>query len=71
MALPSTSWWKDNMNTFDELMVAILNILPDATIGKDNDGQIIIYTNLREVPLLTKLTGEETEDTILIPFEAE
>jgi len=31
--------------TFDELMRAILNILPNAQSGDDNDGQIVIYTN--------------------------
>ncbi len=33
------------MYTFDDLMRAVLAILPDATFGEDNEGQIIIYTN--------------------------
>lgn len=47
--------------TFDELKQAVLEILPDATLGwDDNDGQIVIYTNLTEgngdelVPLTEK-----------------
>lgn len=31
------------------VLAAILSILPDAEIGQDNDGQIVIYTGLREV----------------------
>jgi hypothetical protein len=31
--------------TFDDLMRAILNILPNAQLGEDNDGQIVVYTN--------------------------
>jgi len=34
--------------TFDEMMAAVLAILPSAAFGEDNDGQIIIYTNMRE-----------------------
>ena len=32
--------------TFDEVYNAILNILPKATLDEDNDGQLIVYTNL-------------------------
>ena len=32
--------------TFDALINAVLNILPEAVFDTDNDGQIIIYTNL-------------------------
>jgi hypothetical protein len=32
--------------TFDEVYNAILNILPKAALGEDNDGQLIVYTNL-------------------------
>jgi hypothetical protein len=31
---------------FDGLMQAILEILPNATIGEDNDGQLVIYTDV-------------------------
>jgi len=33
--------------SFDELYAKILDILPTATMGDDEDGQIVIYTNLR------------------------
>jgi hypothetical protein len=36
------------MQTLDDLIKAILPILPDAQIGEDNDGQLVIYTNLYE-----------------------
>lgn len=32
--------------TLSELLAAILPILPNATLDQDNDGQILIYTNL-------------------------
>lgn len=32
--------------TFDDLMRKVLEILPRATLGEDNDGQIIVYTDL-------------------------
>lgn len=34
--------------TLTELMQYIGEYLPDATIGEDNDGQLVIYTNLYE-----------------------
>jgi hypothetical protein len=34
--------------TTDELLLAVLAILPNAEIGEDNDGQIVIYTNVQE-----------------------
>ena len=35
-------------DNIDELMRVILAFLPQATIGEDNDGQIIVYTNLTQ-----------------------
>jgi len=32
--------------TYDELYSAILDILPGAELGSDNDGQIVVYTGL-------------------------
>lgn len=32
--------------TFSELVLAITEILPNATFDQDNDGQVIIYTDL-------------------------
>lgn len=34
--------------TFDELLNKLLPILPECTFGEECDGQLIIYTNLRE-----------------------
>jgi len=36
------------MKTFEELMKAVVELLPNATLSEDNDGQIIIFTNLKE-----------------------
>ena len=36
------------MKTFDDLMRAVLAILPSAQLDEDNYGQIIIYTDLTE-----------------------
>jgi hypothetical protein len=33
--------------TFDELYTQVLAVLPEATIGEDNDGQLIVYTAMR------------------------
>lgn len=38
----------DNITTINQLFAEILRVLPNATFDEDNDGQIIIYTNLRE-----------------------
>jgi len=43
--------------TFDELVSKIIEILPTCEFGEDLDGQMVIYTNLRN----TK-DGEELED---------
>lgn len=40
--------------TDDEFMQRMLNAFPEATVGQDNDGQLVIYTNLR-------LTGDRIE----------
>ena len=34
--------------TFDELYEKVLEILPRASFGEDNDGQLIIYTDCCE-----------------------
>lgn len=36
--------------TTHALLTAILSLLPDAVIGEDEDGQLIIYTGLEEGP---------------------
>ena len=35
--------------SIDTLLSTLLVVMPDATIGEDNDGQIIIYTDLYQV----------------------
>jgi hypothetical protein len=35
--------------TYDELVAKILQTCPSASFGEDNDGQIVVYTNLKEV----------------------
>ena len=46
--------------TFNELAHQIAMILPYATFGEDNDGQILIYTDMTE-----------TADGRLVPFQPE
>jgi len=47
--------------TFDELYAKVLEIQPFATMGEDNEGQIVIYTGLREVPDQDELEQFESE----------
>jgi hypothetical protein len=35
------------MPTLEELISVLLPIVPDAELGEDNDGQIVIYTGLK------------------------
>lgn len=35
--------------SMNELMRMVLDILPNASFGEDNDGQIVIYSNLQQV----------------------
>lgn len=39
----------DTLDTLDKFMRMVLAILPEAVFDVDNDGQIIVYTNMREV----------------------
>lgn len=48
------------MKTTDDLLRAILAILPEATIDEDLEGQIVIYTNKKEAD----------ENGTLVDFEA-
>jgi hypothetical protein len=34
--------------TYAELVAAIAAILPNASFGEDNDGQLVIYTDLKQ-----------------------
>lgn len=43
----------------DELMAAVTELLPEATIDQDNDGQLVVYTNL------TLITNTDRKDVLL------
>ena len=34
---------------YEDLVKAIAEVLPEASFGEDNDGQLVIYTNMTEV----------------------
>lgn len=51
--------------TLNELMEKILEILPDAQIGEDFDGELEIYTGLR----LGEKIQEVPTDYALLKFE--
>lgn len=53
-----------NKMTFNEMYSRILEILPDASCGEDNEGQIVIYTNKKEVK-------DEDGNDVLVDFEPE
>ena len=46
-----------------EMVGKLLSIFPNATWGVDNDGQVIIYTDL------SASWSEETQQTVLTPLE--
>lgn len=48
------------MSSFENLMRNVRRFFPDAEVGEDNDGQVVIYTGLRE-----------DSDGQLIPFTDE
>jgi len=35
----------DKLMKYNELLDAVLKVFPNATVGDDNDGQFIVYTN--------------------------
>lgn len=45
--------------TFNELMRAVLAILPEATFYSDIDGEIVISTNMRYAEGSTDVAGDE------------
>ena len=51
---------KAPLGTMDNLMSRLLRYLPNATFGEDNEGQLIIHTDL-----------QLGEDGMVYPFEAE
>jgi hypothetical protein len=46
--------------TVDDAMRALLAVFPNATVGSDNDGQLVVYTDCRV-----------NEDFELVPFAPE
>ena len=50
------------MKTFDDLMRAVLKILPNAQLEEDNYGQIIIYTDLAETSNGSLVSFDPEED---------
>jgi hypothetical protein len=46
--------------TVEEAMRAVLAVFPDAEVGSDNDGQLVVYTGCRV-----------TKDFDLVPFAPE
>ena len=47
--------------TFQELVEAIAKILPNAEVGEDSDGQIVVYTSLSEAPNKEELVEFQEE----------
>ena len=46
--------------TLEEIFDKVLSVLPEATVGEDNEGQLIVYTNLYIVgPDNQYVSGEE------------
>ena len=51
----------------NDLMRMVQKILPDAQFEEDNDGQIVIYTDLEETPNGTIRKFEAPEDENVCP----
>ena len=51
--------------TYDDLYRKVLALFPDATLGEDNDGQLVVYTDLRmnAVDVVEKFEVSEPDDT--------
>ena len=49
-SLPWTTHYTRKEMTYDELVAAILKILPEAQLDEDLDGQVVIYSGLEEKP---------------------
>lgn len=50
--------------TEDEFMQKMLEVFPLAEMSQDNDGQIVIYTNLH-------LARQEDGEFLIVPFDDE
>jgi len=53
---------KPAFKTCDDLLRAVLAILPNAQIEEDNFGQIVVYTDLIQVPGTDDLRCAKPED---------
>lgn len=51
---------------YDDLMRAVLAILPNAQLGEDNDGQIVVYTDKKAGPdgEVQDLDGSPTPEVV-------
>jgi hypothetical protein len=49
------------MITDTTLMKAIMAVCPNATLGQDNDGQLVIYTNMQYDNSMTAIVEMEDE----------
>lgn len=54
------------MDALDKLMVAVIELIPGATFETDNEGQVVIYTDLK-LQKLFRTDGQEEYD--LVAFE--
>jgi hypothetical protein len=43
----SNPWKGTTSMTIEDLIAVLMDIIPDAQLGEDEDGQIVIYTGLR------------------------
>lgn len=46
LALDQLARFKEPPATLDELYRTVLSIFPHSQIGEDNDGQVVVYTNM-------------------------
>jgi hypothetical protein len=43
----SNPWKGAKSMTIEDLIAVLMDIIPDAQLGEDEDGQVVIYTGLR------------------------
>ena len=62
---------EETEKSFDWLCTKVLEVLPNATFGQDNEGQIIIYTDLTEdeTGTLKKLEIEDASRDLVADYE--
>lgn len=52
--------------TSDEFLAKVLEVVPGAEIGEDNDGQIVIYTNMGIDEVGQVVPFEDGDDSIKV-----